>query len=61
MKILNWAVAVNGALRRRWAARPGIETRTGIANTGVFGVSPRGAQAGKTVLLRADMDALPMS
>ena len=37
----------------------GIETRTGIANTGVLGVL-RGKQPGKTVLLRADMDALPI-
>jgi amidohydrolase len=37
----------------------GIETRTGIAKTGVLGLL-RGGQPGKTVLLRADMDALPM-
>jgi amidohydrolase len=37
----------------------GIETQTGIATTGVLGTL-RGAQPGKTVLLRADMDALPI-
>ena len=37
----------------------GIETRTGIAKTGVLGLL-RGGQPGKTVLLRADMDALPI-
>ncbi|MGN6756572.1 MAG: amidohydrolase, partial [Thermomicrobiales bacterium] len=34
----------------------GIEPQTGIARTGVLGVL-RGARPGKTVLLRADMDA----
>ena len=37
----------------------GIEVQTGIARTGVLGLL-RGAQPGKTVLLRADMDALPL-
>ncbi|HKO55306.1 MAG TPA: amidohydrolase [Thermoanaerobaculia bacterium] len=38
----------------------GIETRTGIAHTGVVGVL-RGGKAGRTVGLRADMDALPVT
>jgi amidohydrolase len=38
----------------------GIETTTGVAKTGVVGLL-RGAQPGKTVLLRADMDALPIT
>ena len=37
----------------------GIEVRTGIAGTGVLGTL-RGGKPGKTVLLRADMDALPI-
>ncbi len=37
----------------------GIEVRTGMAQTGVLGIL-RGNGAGKTVLLRADMDGLPI-
>ena len=37
----------------------GLEVTTGIARTGVLGLL-RGGQPGKTVLLRADMDALPL-
>jgi amidohydrolase len=37
----------------------GLEVRTGIAQTGVLGVL-RGDKEGKTVLLRADMDGLPI-
>lgn len=37
----------------------GIEVRTGIAGTGVIGVV-QGAKPGRTVCLRADMDALPI-
>jgi amidohydrolase len=38
----------------------GIETNTGIGRTGVVGLL-RGAQPGRTVGLRADMDALPVT
>ncbi|WP_036816181.1 M20 metallopeptidase family protein [Pontibacillus yanchengensis] len=37
----------------------GIEYRTGFANTGVLGII-KGNKPGKTVALRADMDALPI-
>ncbi len=37
----------------------GIEPTTGVAKTGVVGLL-RGRKPGKTVLLRADMDALPI-
>jgi amidohydrolase len=37
----------------------GLEPRTGVGRTGVL-ATVKGARAGKTVLLRADMDALPI-
>ncbi len=37
----------------------GLYVRTGVAKTGVVGLL-RGAQPGRTILLRADMDALPL-
>ena len=46
-------------LIRKWLERFGLEVKTGIAKTGVVGLL-RGKEAGKTVAIRADMDALPM-
>ncbi|MGD7366551.1 amidohydrolase, partial [Ralstonia pseudosolanacearum] len=40
---------------RQW----GLEVHTGLGKTGVVGVL-RGGSGGKTIGLRADMDALPM-
>jgi amidohydrolase len=39
--------------------RLGLEVRTGVARTGVVGIL-KGAKPGRTVALRADMDALPI-
>ena len=41
-------------------ARLGIEHQTGVAETGVVGLI-QGARPGRCVLLRADMDALPLT
>lgn len=37
----------------------GLEVRTGVAETGVVGVL-RGFRPGRTILVRADIDALPI-
>lgn len=42
-----------------WLEKFGLEVKTGMAKTGVVGVL-RGAKEGKTVAIRADMDALPL-
>ncbi len=42
-----------------WLERFGLEVQKGIAGTGVIGLL-RGKSAGKTVAIRADMDALPI-
>jgi amidohydrolase len=43
----------------RYLAGLGLEVTTGIARTGVAGLL-RGEKTGKTIMLRADMDALPI-
>ncbi len=56
---LMYEVHGTAALVARRLEELGIETRKGVGETGVVGLL-RGAQPGKTVLLRADMDALPI-
>ena len=51
-------VRTSGIVAERLRAL-GLEVRTGVAKTGVL-ATVRGARPGKTVLLRADMDALPI-
>jgi amidohydrolase len=46
-------------LAAEWLERFGIEVKRGVAKTGVVGLL-RGKRPGKTVAIRADMDALPM-
>jgi amidohydrolase len=48
------------ALVARELRRLGLDVRTGIAKTGVIGIL-RGAQPGRVVGVRADMDALPVT
>ena len=51
-------VRTSGIVAERLRAL-GFEVHTGIGQTGVVGVV-RGARPGKTIMLRADMDALPI-
>ncbi|MFW6143069.1 MAG: amidohydrolase, partial [Desulfovermiculus sp.] len=44
---------------REYLSDLGVRVKTGVGGTGVVGLL-RGAQAGRTVALRADMDALPI-
>ncbi len=52
-------VRTAGIVADRLAAA-GYEVRTGVAETGVVGTLHGGAGSGPTLLLRADMDALPI-
>lgn len=52
-------VRTSGIVAQRLTAL-GLQPRTGIAGTGVTAVIEGGAGDGPTVLLRADMDALPV-
>ncbi|MGE5605988.1 MAG: M20 metallopeptidase family protein [Bacteroidota bacterium] len=70
-----WLIAVRREFHRHpelgmaehWTSRKidelleemGIPHRTGIANTGILGII-KGGKPGKTIALRADMDALPI-
>jgi amidohydrolase len=51
-------VRTAGVVAQRLAAL-GLDVRTGVAKTGVL-ATIRGGRRGRTVLLRADMDALPI-
>jgi amidohydrolase len=51
-------VRTSGIVAERLKAL-GLDVRTGVAKTGVL-ATVRGARPGMTVLLRADMDALPI-
>ena len=51
-------VRTSGIIAERLRAL-GLEVRTGVAQTGVIAIL-RGAKPGPTVLVRADMDALPV-
>ena len=42
-----------------WLKGLGLEVKTGVGGTGVTGLL-RGSSHGKTLLIRADMDALPV-
>ncbi len=42
-----------------WLEKFGLQVKTGVATTGVVGLL-KGAKGGKTVAIRADMDALPL-
>jgi amidohydrolase len=47
------------ALVAGWLEKLGLQTRRGMAKTGVVGLL-QGSKEGKTVAVRADMDALPL-
>lgn len=56
---LGFAETRTAAAVAEYLSLPGIALRTGVAGTGVV-ATIRGGRPGRTVLLRADMDALPI-
>jgi amidohydrolase len=58
-ELSNREVRTAGVVAKRLKAL-GLEVHTGIARTGVVGLL-RGAKPGRTIALRADMDALPVT
>ncbi|HEX7114623.1 MAG TPA: amidohydrolase [Steroidobacter sp.] len=58
-ELSNREVRTSEVIARRLKAL-GLEVHTGIARTGVVGLL-RGAKPGRTIALRADMDALPVT
>lgn len=56
---IGFDVERTAAVVARELSRLGIEHQTGIGRTGVLGII-KGGRAGPTLLLRADMDALPI-
>ena len=56
---LAFAETRTAAAVAEYLAIPGITLQTGVAGTGVV-ATIRGARPGRTVLLRVDMDALPI-
>src|SRR5579871_3112720 len=51
-------VRTSGIIAKR-LQKLGLEVQTGVAKTGVVGIL-RGREAGKTLAIRADIDALPI-
>lgn len=56
---LGFAVSRTAALAARTLGELGCEVRTGVGRSGVIGLL-QGGRPGPTVMLRADMDALPI-
>ncbi len=57
---LGFEEARTGALAAKTLRRLGLKVKTGVAKTGVVGVL-EGGRPGPTLLIRADMDALPLT
>ena len=57
---LSYEETRTASLGKKFLEDLGLDVKTGIANTGVVGLL-RGNCSGKTIAIRADMDALPIS